>query len=117
MAAQAKRAGGGFAVRDEALAAYVRTAGRVATELAAFGHRELRTARTLPSDAFGPLAHAVGFTQAVVRFAGRATDSAHAIGATVHDMESVVEDTVHRYRATERSVAATMGAAGRGATA
>jgi hypothetical protein len=116
MAAQAKRSGG-FAVRDEALATYVRTSGRIATELAGFGQHELGTVRTLPADAFGPLAHTVGFTEAVVRFAHLATDSAHAIGATVHNIESTVDEMVHRYRAAERSVAATMDAAGRGATA
>lgn len=108
MADHATRAGGGFAVRDEALATYARTASRIATELAGFGHHELQTARTLPADAFGPLAHTAGFTEAVLRFAGRATDSAHAIGANVHHVASIMDETVHRYRAAEKSVTATM---------
>lgn len=103
--------GSGFAVRDEALHAYVTAAGRIAADLAGFAHRELPTARDLPADAFGPLAHTTGFTTALARFAHRAVDSAHALAATVHDIESGVDKTRKHYEAAEHAVAA--GLAGR----
>lgn len=104
MADHATRTGSGFAVRDEALGAYAGAAGRLATELGGFAHRELHTAWHLPADAFGPLAHSTGFTPAVTRFCGRVTDLAHALGATVRDIESGVEQTRRHYRAAEQDV-------------
>jgi hypothetical protein len=106
MADQPRSAGAGFAVRDEALAQYAREAGRIATDLSGFAQRELPTARALPADAFGPLAHTCGFTPALVTFCGRATDTAHAIGATVRSIESGVDATRQHYRAAEQGVAA-----------
>jgi hypothetical protein len=110
MADRSTQAGAGFAVRDEALAAYARDASRLATDLAGFQHREFRTAHDLPTDAFGPLAHTVGFTTAVVRFCGRATDTAHAIGTSVHGIESGVDEARKHYQAVEHAVAARLAA-------
>lgn len=98
--------GTGFAVRDDALGAYAKAAGRIATDLTDFAQRELPTARHLPADAFGPLADSTGFTAALVRFGHRTTDVAAALGATMHDIESGVERTLAHYRSTEHSVAA-----------
>ncbi|HEY3749483.1 MAG TPA: hypothetical protein VGL80_09810 [Pseudonocardiaceae bacterium] len=105
MADRSTQPGAGFAVRDEALAAYVRDASRIATDLDGFQHREIPTARDLPADAFGPLAKTCGLTTAVVRFCGRATDAAHAIGSTVHGIESGVDEARKHYKATEHAVA------------
>lgn len=98
--------GSGFAVRDEALADYVAAAGRIATDLADFAQRELPTTRRLPDDAFSPLAHTTGFTDALVRFGHRAVDSAHALATTLHDVESGVDETRKHYLATEHAAAA-----------
>ena len=110
MADQPTGAGAGFAVRDEALADYARAAGRIAADLSGFAQRELPTARRLPADAFGPLAHTTGFTAELTRLCGRVTDTAHAVGATVHSIESGVDETRQHYRATEQRVAARLAA-------
>lgn len=106
----------GFAVRDEALGAYARAAGRIAADLGGFAHHELHTAGHLPPDAFGSLARHTGFTAEVVRFCGRVTDLAHTLGATMRDIESGVERTRRHYRATEHDVLAHLDS-GRGTTA
>lgn len=104
MVDHATRTGSGFAVRDEALGACARAAGRIAADLGGFAHHELHTAWHLPSDAFGPLAHSTGFTAEVVRFCGRVTDLAHSVGATMRDIESGVQQTRQHYRAAEQEV-------------
>ncbi|HEX3588291.1 MAG TPA: hypothetical protein VHV74_01575 [Pseudonocardiaceae bacterium] len=91
----------GFAVRDEALGAYVSAAGRIAADLAGFAHRELPTVRDLPAGAFGPLAHTTGFTEALTRFAHRAVENAHALGTTVRSIESGVDENRRRYEAAD----------------
>jgi hypothetical protein len=116
MADHATRTGSGFAVRDEALGAYAGAAGRIATDLGGFAHRELNTAAHLPADAFGPLAHDTGFTVEVGRFCGRVTDLAHVVGGTIRDIESGVERTRRHYRAAEQDVVTRMHA-GKGTTA
>lgn len=98
-------AGSGFAVREQALAAFASTAGRIAAELDGFAHRELGTATDLPTNALSPLAHTSGFTAALVRFCGRVTDTAHGIGAAVHEIESAVESVRAHYHDTDRTVA------------
>lgn len=110
MADQPNGGGAGFAVRDEALADFGTAAGRIAGELSGFGQRELPTARQLPTDAFGPLAHTCGFTSALVRVCDRATDTAHALGVTVHGIQSGVDQTRAHYRAVEQTVATRMAA-------
>jgi hypothetical protein len=104
-AAHPTAAGSGFAVRDDALAAYVEAARALATDLAGCAGRELSTARELPADAFGRLAHTTGFTAALVRFCGHATDTAHALAETMRHIESTMDETLRNYRATERAVA------------
>jgi hypothetical protein len=96
----------GYAVRDDALADYATAAGKIATDLSGFGHHELSTARTLPTDAFGSLAHQTGFTGAVVAFCGHATDAAHTIGAEVHDLAAGVDTARANYENTEHQTAA-----------
>jgi hypothetical protein len=92
----------GFTVRDEALGAYPAAVHPIATDLGGFGHRQLPTARALPKDAFGGLAHDTGFTAAVTRFCDRATDAAHGIGTAVHELAAGVEQARAHYRATEQ---------------
>lgn len=97
--------GSGFAVRRPALTAFTTTAGRVATELDGFAHRELGTASTLPTNALSPLAHTSGFTPALLSFCRRVTDTAHELGNAVHDIESALHSVHADYHATEQTVA------------
>jgi hypothetical protein len=117
MAEQATRTASGFAVRDEALGAYARAAGRIATDLGGFAQRELHTAAHLPADAFGPLAHSTGFTPVVTRFGSRVTALAHGLGGTMRDITSGVERTRARYVAAEQEVLTRLGQHGKGTTA
>jgi hypothetical protein len=92
----------GFTVRDDALRAYAAAVRPIAADLGGFGHRELPTARSLPKDAFGGLAHDTGFTAAVTRFCDRATEAAHGIGTAVHELAAGVDQARAHYRATEQ---------------
>ncbi|HEX3783241.1 MAG TPA: hypothetical protein VHX38_26540 [Pseudonocardiaceae bacterium] len=100
-----KSSGSGFAVQGPALTAYTSTAGRVATELDGFAKRELGTASTLPAEALSPLAHTSGFTPALLHFCQRVTDTAHELGAAVHDITSTLHSVRDNYHATEQTVA------------
>jgi hypothetical protein len=95
----------GFAVHGPALTAFTSTAGRVATELDGFAHRELGTASTLSTNALSPLAHTSGFTPALLRFCQRVTDTAHGLGGAVHDIASTLHSVGQNYHATEHTVA------------
>lgn len=96
----------GFAVHDDALAGYAREVGRIGTELHNLAHRDLRTVRSLPGDAFGPLAHETGFTTALTRLGDRIGAVTQALAADVHTIESRMDSTRRNYRSTEKSVAA-----------
>lgn len=88
-----------------ALTAYASTAGRVATELDGFAHRELATASTLPTNALSPLAHTSGFTPALLRFCQHVTDTAHELGDAVHDIAATLHSVGKNYHDTEHTVA------------
>lgn len=96
----------GFAVRDDALANCAQDVARIATELRRLAREELRTVRSLPEDAFGPLARATGFTSALTRLSDRIGSATQALAADLSEIKSNMYITRRDYRSAEHTVTA-----------